>query len=119
MTKRLRAHVNDLSFLVRLEPTILESDVAQQHDDNFLSEVLRLSHLGQTFRRVEGVWRGKQPNGFPSRIRLPQGVFPTFTCPDVLDVEENVFIRPAVSTKPLFECNGSDVILAGMAYEEP
>ena len=50
MALRRRAHVDDLSVFVRIQPTILELDVAQEHDDDLLAEVLGLSHLGQTFR---------------------------------------------------------------------
>ena len=68
---------------------------------------------------VERIRGGEQKNCLTTRIRFPQGIFPTFACTDVLHVEENVPLRPAIGTKPLFECNGCNVVLARVAYEEP
>ena len=114
-----RAHVNNLPVLVRVEPTILELNVAQKHDYDFLAEILGLSHLGQTFRRFKRIGGGEQQDRLATRIGFPQSVFPALACSDVFQIEENLLLRPVVRTEPLFECNGRNVVFARMTDEEP
>ena len=48
---RRRGEIDDLSVLKRIQATVFNLQIAQQDDDDLLAEILRLAHLGDTFRR--------------------------------------------------------------------
>ena len=116
---RRRAHVNNLPVFVRVEPAILELNIAQKHDYDFLAEIFGFSHLGQTFGRFKRIGGGEQQDRLATRVGFPQSVFPALACSDVFRSRKISSFRPVVRTEPLFECNGRNVVFARMTDKEP
>ena len=73
---RRGCEIDDLPVLERAETPILELNVAQENDDDFLSAVLRVANLSETLWRRERLWRGKKDNGFTTRVRLAESFLP-------------------------------------------
>jgi len=111
---RLLCEVDELAVGPVGEARVAQLEIAQDRDDDLLTEVFGEVDLALTFRRVERFRRGEQDHHLAGGISLAERLAPALAGPDVVEVDEDIVLAPTIGHEPALEGESWDVVFAGM-----
>ena len=110
----LGGKIRELAVGVAGKPGIVFLKVPQDRNDNLLAEVLRKVHFPLAFLGAERIRRGQQDHRLAGGIGFAQRIAPALARADAVQVDEDVFLTPAVCHQPALEGEGLHIVLARM-----